>query len=226
MFMPAFDHLIIFSKNPEAHASTFRSVHGLQAVPGGEHSQWGTYNYLAFMKNNSYIEWLGIRDHTPAQQSDNPLIQQTVYAEQQGIEGPIQFALRVANMDDYIEHFQKSDIPYQGPFPGQRTRKDGSLLEWRMLFPEFEIGHTPLPFLIEWNGEGNLPESKEQLNSVPFTEIQIFTESPTDYADQLETIYRLSPKEDGFFNLENGRIDVQQGDGMVAKFDSIHFQSQ
>lgn len=60
--MLAFDHLVIFSQNPELDQEHASIQHGLITTKGGHHEQWGTYNYLSFMENRCYIEWIGIED--------------------------------------------------------------------------------------------------------------------------------------------------------------------
>lgn len=222
--MVAFDHLVIFSNHPALDASDFENNHQLQAVQGGEHKDWGTYNHLAFMKNNSYVEWIGIRDQALAETSDNPLIQHTVHASVQHTKGPIQFALRVENIDTFIDHFEKKGIAYKGPFPGRRVRADGSVLEWRMLFPTYSFDEAPLPFLIEWSGEGNQPTDLSQLNEVTFSRIQLSVNQPMEYKKKLKEIYGLSERTNSLFHLENGEIEVKQGNNIVAQFESIRFQ--
>ncbi|MFC0015134.1 MULTISPECIES: VOC family protein [Allobacillus] len=221
--MVAFDHLVILSNDPAKDASAFENNHQLQAVQGGEHKDWGTYNHLAFMKNNSYVEWIGIRNQTLAKKSGNPLIQHTVHASEQQTEGPIQFALRVENIDRFIDHFETEGIAYKGPFPGRRVRADGSVLEWRMLFPTYSFDEAPLPFLIEWSGEGNQPTDRSQINETSFSKVVVFAEHPQEYRKQLKNVYRLPTNSKSIFELDNGMIEVKQGEQIEGHFNTIQF---
>ncbi len=133
--MLALDHIIIAASSPEQAAHNFSERHRIKVAQGGQHANWGTYNYLAYFENDCYIEWIGITDWTVAKESDNPLIQLLVRKLSNGVEGPVQYALRTERMDDCIENLKTLDTPYTGPFPGSRKRPDGRLLEWRMLFP-------------------------------------------------------------------------------------------
>ncbi|GEN47130.1 VOC family protein [Alkalibacillus haloalkaliphilus] len=222
--MVAFDHLVIHSSDPKQHQEMFSNFHNLVGVPGGRHELWGTYNYLAFMKNNSYIEWLGVEDESVANQSDNPLIRQTAKARHNNIEGPIQFALRVSDIDYYINYFNEEGIKYEGPFPGSRRKTDGSLLEWRMLFPNLEETNQTLPFLIEWSGEGNIPNDVALINQTPFSTIEVNTEDVETYKRFLTNDLKLKETSDNIYQLENGLLKVQQGEGLKAEFDHITFQ--
>ncbi|GAB4075061.1 hypothetical protein GCM10028778_25640 [Barrientosiimonas marina] len=178
--MLAIDHIVIAAKNPEKAAERFAQDHGVTITEGGKHTSWGTYNYLAFFRNDCYIEWLGIFDEATAARADNPLVHLLFQRLAEGQEGPIQYALRTQDMDDAVENLKQAGMPYTGPIPGSRSRPDGSLLEWQMLFPEAEM--EILPFLIEWSDGSNTPEDSGLINNktirklaVPVTDLNTFS---------------------------------------------------
>ncbi|GGJ90767.1 hypothetical protein GCM10007063_11740 [Lentibacillus kapialis] len=178
--MLAIDHIVIAAKDPEKAANTFGRKHDVTVIKGGRHTNWGTYNYLAYFCNDCYIEWIGIFDETTAARSENPLIHLLFRELAEGNEGPIQLAFRTDQMDKDIKNLQELNIPFTGPIPGSRNRPDGSLLEWQMLFPERERGI--LPFLIEWGKVTNTPQDLNLINnktissiSVPATDTHAFT---------------------------------------------------
>jgi hypothetical protein len=160
--MLALDHIVIAGKNAEEDSISYNKRMAIKAIKGGEHDNWGTYNYLAYFSNESYIEWLGIQDDEKARNSTNPLIKHLVYMLDHNKTGPFQIALRTDQMDDYISHFKENNIPFEGPFPGKRQRPDGSMLSWRMLFPKYDLDGAMLPFLIEWSS----PEGGPSINSL------------------------------------------------------------
>ncbi len=216
--MLAFDHLVIVSNSIEQAAMEFGKQYNQLTIQGGNHENWGTYNYLSFMKNNSYIEWLGVKEEAKAAASDNPLIQQTAEATKKNIVGPITFAFRTTKMDELISYYDKEGISYKGPFPGRRTRPDGTLLKWRMLFPESTAYKGTLPFLIEWNGDGNRPTDPTQINETAFTSIAI----GVDNIDEFQVLYRLGePKQDNKWVLENGTLLLHSNQGLEAQFEHI-----
>src|SRR5690625_126217 len=149
--MLALDHIVFAGENIEKESAIYSEKYALKTIRGGEHMNWGTYNYLAHFSNNCYIEWLGIYDEVKAQQSDNPLIKHLVYALAQNTLGQYQFALRTNKLDEYVNHFKKIDIPFIGPVQGKRIKPDGEELTWRMLFPMYDHTKEMLPFLIEWD---------------------------------------------------------------------------
>ncbi|MGM8216652.1 VOC family protein [Bacillaceae bacterium W0354] len=225
-----FDHLVIFSNDPKRHQELFSSVYGQMGTKGGTHDNWGTFNHLAFMKNDCYIEWLGIDDDEKASQSDNPLIQQAHFAKTNRMEGPIQFALRVGDIKAYQQHMEELNIPYDGPFPGKRTKPDGTILEWSMLFPRYEIGEeTPFPFLIEWSGEGNKPSNLDDINDKVFQSITLLTPKVESFIEKFNQILKTDGRKlselEYEYELTNGKMIIKQGDTSIqAQFEQIIFK--
>lgn len=206
--MLALDHIIIPSHNPQQAAEEFAAQHSIHITKGGRHADWGTFNYLAYFQNNVYIEWIGIEQMDLAEKSNNPLIQQIVRALENSIERPIQYALRTRQMDQYIEHLGAMNLPYSGPVTGSRKRPDGSLLEWRMLFPLSPTKH-PFPFLIEWGNQPNIPTDPYLINTQTISSITDQRPNITSF----QTAFHL-PAHRGteLAKLENSHLYVADGD--------------
>ncbi len=109
---------------------------------------WGTWNSLSYF-DLSYVEFLAVEQEELAKQSDNPLIRQLVGEQSRG-EGLGQIALRTQRMDGWAEKLQHAGLKVTGPVPGSRTRDDGTVIRWRMLFLEDPRKGMQPPFLIEW----------------------------------------------------------------------------
>ncbi|SFB04424.1 Glyoxalase-like domain-containing protein [Lentibacillus halodurans] len=193
--MLAIDHIVIAAKNPEKAANEFGKEYGLTITEGGQHANWGTYNYLAYFHNDCYIEWIGIFDETTAARSDNPLIHLLFRELAEGHEGPIQYALRTNRMDDYTNNLKTLNIPFTGPISGNRKRPDGSLLEWRMLFPKAEA--EVLPFLIEWGEEKNTPQDSSLINDRDIHTLSASITNPENFS----SIYQLD------FNSQTAQLE-------------------
>ncbi|MCP8618104.1 VOC family protein [Salirhabdus salicampi] len=230
--MLAFDHLVIATPKPEIAAANAAKTKNIVTLQGGEHKKWGTYNYLAFMENNSYIEWIGIHQPNNARKSDNPLIQLLFRKQQENRNGPIQYALRTYNMDGLVKHFRKHNIDYAGPFTGSRKKPDGTTLRWRMLFPQHD--KFVLPFLIEWGNTSNRPKQNHHINNVSFTSIQYGNQTINfeEMIDIFQTVYQLktpvltNEKQQPIaeWPLENGILQVSTRDGIHATFDHLTFR--
>ncbi|WP_102029334.1 VOC family protein [Salirhabdus sp. Marseille-P4669] len=222
--MLAFDHLVIYSSNIQDSIEAFQKEYNQFVLPGGHHENWGTYNYIAYMHNNSYIEWLGIEDIKRAEASDNPLIQQTANAYYSNLEGPIQFAFRTTDMDRFIHYYQNQRIKFNGPYPGSRKRPDGSIMKWRMLFPVDDSFDGILPFLIEWEGDGNRPNDRSKINQTTFSKIRIGTKQIKNSTSVFKRLYMLKddPRHtEPEWQVENGSIHLVQNISLEARFEHI-----
>lgn len=199
--MLAIDHIVIAAKDPAQAAIDFGKKHGVTTLEGGRHTNWGTYNHLAYFRNDCYIEWIGIFDESLAVRSNNPLVQQLFQALEADIERPIQFALRTDNMDAYLNHFYTLDIAHTGPISGSRQKPNGTTLAWRMLFPDF--GAVAAPFLIEWSEAKNSPQDERYLNKQQMKFVTCGLG-----LDVMEQVYRLDIA-DKSIALENGMLVLQ-----------------
>ncbi|WP_246939351.1 VOC family protein [Bacillus pinisoli] len=157
-----FDHLVHFTNQPELVKESFKEL-GFQAITGGKHPNWGTYNALCYFEGLRYLEWIGFSDMKVAKLSDNILIQQ-VLEDSQVDEGFSQVAFRTNDIVGLADRLKKQGLDVVGPVPGSRKKEDGSVLNWSMLFINEE---QPLglraPFFIQWgkNDEAREIEMKE-----------------------------------------------------------------
>ncbi|AIF42369.1 VOC family protein [Virgibacillus sp. SK37] len=205
------DHIVIAAKDPAQSAQLFGETYNCKIVKGGKHENWGTYNYLAYFRNDCYIEWLGIFNEEIADQSDNPLIKQLVAAFGENREGPIQYALRTEQMDLLIERLTKLNYSFNGPVAGEREKPDGTNLQWRMLFPESESG---FPFIIEWGRNKNIPNDREIINKTTIQEIH-------DGFINLEKFEKITD-----LSLEGNSIQLQNGKLTLTSNNKLDFSLQ
>ncbi|MFM1651993.1 VOC family protein [Brevibacillus sp. B_LB10_24] len=149
------DHLVHFiNSHPETAVQEMQRL-GLHAVAGGRHETWGTYNSLCYF-GLTYLEFLAIEDRQRAAEvRDNGLIRQ-IAADLPENEGLSRIALRTGDIAGLASQLTSMGLTVTGPVPGSRTRSDGSVIRWQMLFAEGERERDglPLPFFIQW-GEGD-----------------------------------------------------------------------
>lgn len=215
--MLTLDHLVFAGTDIEEMSAAYGSKYNLKAVFGGNHDAWGTYNYLAYFSNNAYIEWLGINNEELANKSDSPLIKHLTYHLKNNQIGLFQFALQTKNLDQYLKHFEKNNIPYTGPYNGSRKLTNGKTITWRMLFPTYDYKKETLPFLIEWDQ----PESKRinvsLVNSSAITEIKFSGTS----LDNFLHIYNLPFKKRlrNSVRLRNTTLIFKDNNGLELKIE-------
>ncbi len=157
-----FDHLVYLTRKPEDVVSPLNSI-GLHVVEGGRHEKWGSYNSLSYF-GLSYIEFLGIDNWAIAENEiENRLILQAVDKLRKDEEGPMRIALRTNSIHKVAERMKVQGIKVFGPFPGERTKKDGNTIKWSLLFPEnSHESELEYPFFIQWeqSDEERLQELK------------------------------------------------------------------
>ncbi|MCG1027310.1 VOC family protein [Virgibacillus halodenitrificans] len=209
--MLGIDHIVIAAKDPAQSAQLFGETYNCKIVKGGRHENWGTFNYLAYFRNDCYIEWLGIFNEEIADQSDNPLIKQLVVAFEENREGPIQYALRTEQMNPLIERLTKLDYSFAGPIAGEREKPDGTNLQWRMLFPESE---SVFPFIIEWGKQKNIPNDREYINNTTIQEIQ-------DGLIDLEEFEKITD-----ISVEGNNIPLRNGKLTITSNNKLDFTLQ
>lgn len=188
--MLALDHFVIAADNAAIASAQYSSQYSIKAIKGGEHDQWGTYNYLAYFSNNCYIEWIDISNFNIARKSSNPLIKHLVHLRENDETGLFQYAFRTNDLYKYINHFNKNNIPFEGPFKGERERPDGSILSWKMLFPTYDYKKEILPFLIEWDTPISERINPSLLNAQAIESIYFGAYNPKKF----NNIYRLKFK--------------------------------
>ncbi|TLS36468.1 VOC family protein [Pseudalkalibacillus caeni] len=230
----AFDHLVHFSSNPTSAKKTMQQ-HGIQAIEGGKHENWGTYNTLAYF-GLSYIEWLGIQNPSVSiQVDDNPLIQQLVTELPLG-DHPGRIALRTNNMDQLVVELKEKDLKLHGPVKGSRLTDSGEFLQWSMLFIEEEHPSLPLPFFIQW-GEGDVVRreklkihSSHPAGSLQIKDVLLAVENLDDKISSWSSLFNLQIGE-AFINEEWGAkcqrlympggnllFCTPVGDGVIERF--------
>lgn len=212
--MLALDHIVFSGTHMHFYNEKNNQDGSIKAVKGGEHENWGTYNYLAHFSNDCYLEWLGVSDYDKARKSDNPLIKHLIYVLDQNKAGPFQFALRTNQLDKHIAHFEKNNIPYQGPFYGGRDKPDGTELKWRMLFPDYDYRKEVLPFLIEW-------QSPNQISSLYNPQAVTTINVGSINTQKFRHIYHLKPRKllKNRVLLQNAKITFKEDEELTFELD-------
>lgn len=211
--MLALDHIVIHSTNTNDIITHSGKKLPIKAVKGGEHKDWGTYNYLSYFSNSSYLELLGVNDREKAEQSSNPLVQHLLYMQQNEQTGPFQFALRTKQLDSYVSHFEKEGIPFKGPISANREKPDGTTLRWRMLFPVYDFTKETLPFLIEWEDQKTAFAETNLANTQGIMRVYYGNlDKPT-----FSRIYQQKPKKLNKYQMSLSNSSIYfSGDGKIS----------
>jgi len=139
------DHLAIAVSNPDEAIEELASVLGLPAgTSGGRHDAWGTRNRLLWL-GDAYIELVTVFDATLAERSW--LGRPTLRTLERGDAGAIGWAISTDDLDQDRAEMNGSGAALGPASAGERRRKDGQVVRWRLALPgAVDLGH---PFLIE-----------------------------------------------------------------------------
>lgn len=207
----AFDHIVHFVDRDPSSAIPEWKKHGLLAVKGGSHLQWGSWNSLLYF-GLSYVEYLAIENDLIVSGSNNPLIKQMNEDLQNG-EGFGNICFRTSDIQSLRERLTNSGFTPSEIVNAERRREDGTILQWKMMFAKTSASMAPYPFFIQWDQEdadrlkaycerGIIPEKQQHLH---ISKVYYFVQSPEDHAANWKEILQASepsPIFDAIYNKE------------------------
>lgn len=146
--MYLFDHVVHVVKKPE-QAVEYLQNEGIHAVMGGKHEMWGTYNALSYF-DLSYIECIGIFDDALFEQaaSEKYSLHASIAQDKSGLS---RFAVRTTTIEQDAEKFREAGFEVSGPTAFSRTREDGSVVGWQLLYIGTPTTKFACPFFIQWD---------------------------------------------------------------------------
>ncbi|MFS0750039.1 VOC family protein [Oceanobacillus sp. 1P07AA] len=144
-----FDHFVHVVNDPQKAIERCKEL-GIHAVQGGRHEDLGTYNALSYF-GLSYIEFIDVFSEQLASEAAkvNHGLIKSVLDEKE--EGAVRVALRSNDLQADAERFASLGLEVSGPTDFSRTRPDGSIIKWKLLFVGREGISPELPFFIEWD---------------------------------------------------------------------------
>lgn len=144
------DHIVHFVSSPEKTMEQLKKE-GLHVVEGGQHEQWGTYNALCYF-DSTYIELIGIYDHEKFRKASRvPFSLHETYVKNYYEDGLTRVALSTTTIEADAKKFQQLGFNVIGPERFSRTRPDGSVVSWQLLYVGSDDLQLDLPFFIQWD---------------------------------------------------------------------------
>lgn len=216
------DHIIHFiDYEPEVVMSEFNK-HKLNAVKGGSHERWGTYNSLLYTKS-SYIEFLAVEDEEVLRQSNHPLIQHLKHDLSNG-SGFGTICIRTSNIEGLKEELESKGFNTTAVYNAQRKTTTGAIRRWKMLFIDEIVDQSlPFPFFIEWEEpdseryealikDGTVQESNLKLS---ISSCLFRVARPRSAATQWGKVLGIEPsgEEGNELSLPNCKLVFQHGEG-------------
>lgn len=195
------DHLVIACHDPDATADALADEVGLRFTGGGRHPGAGTWNRLAWLADESYVELIGVDDRREAVGSSVGAAALRALEERDG--GFAAYALRSDELEDDVTMLQATGAALSDPLHGSRLSPGGEVVEWWTSVPE-RLGPDGLPFLIrhaltgaEWGPEA-LRRRATDVHRLPgavrLARLDIATDDPparaAEYLEQLGIAFR------------------------------------
>ena len=134
------DHVLIAMADLRAAAAALWSEHGLRAIEGGRHPDWGTANWIVPL-GSAYLELVGIAD--PDLAATTSFGQRALQAIDAG-GGPYAWCVRPGDLDATAARLGLAVAA------GSRRRPDGRIVAWRMAGLDTAMQDAARPFFIDW----------------------------------------------------------------------------
>jgi hypothetical protein len=133
------DHVTVAGRDLDRLVDAFAEA-GFPVEYGGRHSNGVTHMAIVGFRDGSYLELIS----TLEPDADSPWWDGPIH----GNGGPCAWAIDVADIDAASADLRDRGVRVDGPSAYQRTREDGTLVEWDLTYLEEGDPGSTLPFLI------------------------------------------------------------------------------
>ena len=225
--MIAFDHVIHYVKD----LTHFRFPNDyLSLQEGGRHDTLGTFNYLSYF-DLKYIEFIDIFDQTLVERASLDEKEYVSFAsslKRIGYqEGFVRMCFRTEHIEALKRHFNQLGLKTIGPNRMSRTKPDGTVLSWSLLYLEpIEGFDFELPFFIQWSEpemerEGQLMRYFQPLD---ITDIFILAKDTKQMTQFFEKYLNFEHTEEMLVKVNSPNIHVMQGE--ANKIEHVKIKSE
>jgi len=148
------DHAVQFVNQPEEAIVAFAGQR-LNALAGGRHPGWGTWNALSYF-GLTYIEFLAVYDHAElaSAQSDFLLSRDAaqLLPENQALH---RVALRTDDVEQTHAELRSKGLQLSPIVDGKRNDPQGNVISWRIFTVDGHFNGLPYPFFLQWGEDDN-----------------------------------------------------------------------
>ncbi|MEK4520491.1 VOC family protein [Psychrobacillus sp. FSL W7-1457] len=225
------DHIVHFvNKKPIEVAGDWQQQ-GINAVVGGQHLNWGTYNALLYTVN-SYVEWLAMEEEQVARRVVHPLVELMLHDLNEG-PGFGTICIRANDLEVLRKDLENKGIETTGVLYAERKTAAGSLRKWKMLFIKEEVSDSlPAPFFIEWEEtdderyellqkEGTVNNSNLQLN---IESCEFHVENPREVIEKWTSYLNVTYNHQTLFLPNTNLIFKQLKQGTKERLVSVQIK--
>lgn len=144
------DHLVHYVNDLEQPVESF-GAHGLIAVRGGSHKDWGTYNALSYF-GLTYLEFLGIENLELAQATEHNIVVRDAVKLLPEFEVLSRVVIRTDDIEAIAASLKAAGLSLSPIIDGRRLDNEGRLIQWRMMTIDGDFQGLVYPFIIQWYG--------------------------------------------------------------------------
>ena len=138
------DHILWAAPDLDEGSRLFESLTGLAPARGGSHPGFGTRNSLVSLGDGTYFEIIA---PDPDQSLTGNRGEQIAALARPGL---LTFALRCNELSTIRTAAESAGLTIEGPVAMSRTRLDGVVLAWSILYLHHDVLREAVPFVIDW----------------------------------------------------------------------------
>ena len=210
------DHILIAVENVEQASEQYKRL-GFEVQPGGEHPRMGTYNALVPLSDGSYLELIGVRDRSKAEQFPNTKAVAEALGRQNRLAA---FALDTNDLATDVQALRWRGLAIGSPVEGERVRPDGQKVSWKTAHFDDPI----LPFLIQDITPHHIrvPLPASGLGAHAYLEqVLVGVRSLADASRVWKNLLGKIPSDDDQFELERARIRLVTAGGQSQGINAV-----
>ncbi len=142
------DHIVVLSPSVKTGCRYIRAKTGTTPVYGGEHTGFGSCNYLLSLGDLQYLEVFAPLNEPTSKDTENEWLRTCRSLE---LPKPYTFCVAVDDFDALALVLSNHNIATTGPIKMQRQPAEGDPLQWQLLTC-FDNRFGPVfPFFIKWD---------------------------------------------------------------------------
>ena len=224
------DHAVQFVNHPEAAIQTLNGQK-LNAVSGGRHPGWGTWNALSYF-GLTYIEFLAIADDAELlSAAEKFLLSRDASRLLPDNEALYRVALRSSDIERTHAWLHELGLRVSSIVDGQRNDPQGNAIRWRIFTIDGDFDGLVYPFVLQWGEDDDARLSRLRAQGLavphPLGEIElrraVFTvPHPQAVRDRWQLLFGFPPA--GELGLEVGGREFVFRQGIANQLTELVFQ--
>ena len=155
---PMLDHILLGSNDLERGMAFVEEHSGVRAAFGGVHPGRGTQNALLSLGARRYLEIIAPDPNQQQGRLEAFALKQYALLKEMASPRLVGWAAHPGDLEKFSARLREAGVAFLGPWPGSRTRQDGSAPHWKTVNLK-DDANALLPFFIEWSADSPHPST-------------------------------------------------------------------